>query len=209
MLKILIADDHEVIRRGIRQILLEEFSSLKISEVVDTASLITKATRGDWDLIISDISMPGGGGIEALSRILEKKAHQRILIVSVYPAEQYIVQVLRAGAFGFLSKDTAPEELINAVKSILAGHKYVHPALAEKMGETLREKAGLLSHELLSHFEREIMIRLASGISVWDISNQFGISLETFNAYHKRIIEKTGVITNEELTSYAIENNLL
>lgn len=209
MLKILIADDHELVRSGIKQILLEEFSSLEIKEVIDTDSLIKAATQENWNLIISDISMPGGGGIDALPKILGKVPTHRILIISVYPPDQYAVQALRAGAFGFLNKDTAPEELINAVKTILFGHRYVHPLFAEKMGAILLEKAGLLPHELLSHIEREIMMQLVAGFSFEDISKQLGVTSNTIDTSWLRIKNNIGIGTPAELTDYAKANRLL
>lgn len=209
MLKILIADDHELVRSGIKQILLEEFSSLEIKEVIDTGSLIKAATQENWNLIISDISMPGGGGIDALPKILGKVPTHRILIISVYPPDQYAVQALRAGAFGFLNKDTAPEELINAVKTILFGHRYVHPLFAEKMGAILLEKAGLLPHELLSHIEREIMMQLVAGFSFEDISKQLGVTSNTIDTSWLRIKNNIGIDTPAELTDYAKANRLL
>jgi len=209
MLKILIADDHELVRKGIKQILLEEFSSLEIKEVFDTDSLIAAATQENWNLIISDISMPGGGGIEGLSQILARVPTHRVLIISVYPPDQYAIQALRAGAFGFLNKDTAPEELINAVKTILFGYRYVHPLFAEKMGAMLLEKAGLLPHELLSHMEREIMMQFIAGFSVEQISKQLGISHDVIDASRSRIMQKISIETPAELEHYAKKNRLI
>jgi len=133
MLKVLIADDYEIIRTGIKYILQEEFTRVEIGEAFDTASLIEMASAQNWDLIISDISMPGGGGLVALKKILEKKPDQKILIITIYPEEQYAIRVIKDGAFGFLNKDTAPNELIQAVKMILSGHRYLPPAIAHKM----------------------------------------------------------------------------
>lgn len=209
MLKILIADDHELVRKGIKQILLEEFSSLEIKEVFDTDSLISAATQENWNLIISDISMPGGGGIEGLSQILAKVPTHRVLIISVYPPDQYAIQALRAGAFGFLNKDTAPEELINAVKTILFGYRYVHPLFAEKMGAMLLEKAGLLPHELLSHMEREIMMQLVGGFSDEEISKRLGVSENTIDASLRRIMKTIKINSPSELADYAKENRLV
>lgn len=208
MLNILIADDHELVRRGIRQILLEEFSLLKIDEVKDASSLVKSALEANWDLIISDISMPGGGGIDALPQILDKKPTQKILIISVYPAEQYIIQVLRAGAFGFLNKDTVPEELINAVKTIFSGHRYIHPSLSEKMGDVIKEKVGLLPHDLLSYGERQVMRQLASGTPMHDITIKLNISSETLHQYCRGIMDKTGATTENEITYYVSKNIL-
>ena len=133
MLKVLIADDYEIIRTGIRHILQEEFTLAEIGEAFDTPTLIEMATLQDWDIIISDISMPGGGGLEALKKILEKKPDQKILIITVYSQEQYASRVINAGACGFLNKDTAPDELVTAIKMVLSGQRYLPPDIADKM----------------------------------------------------------------------------
>ena len=133
MLSVLIADDYEIIRTGIKYILQEEFALAEIGEAFDTASLIEMASVQTWDLIISDISMPGGGGLVALKKILEKNPDQKVLIITIYPEEQYAIRVIKDGAYGFLNKDTAPDELITAVKTILSGQRYLPPATAAKM----------------------------------------------------------------------------
>ena len=130
---VLIADDHEIIRIGIRHILQEEFTLAEIGEAYDTDSLIKEALLKDWDIIISDISMPGGGGIEALKKILAQKPTQRILVITTYPEEQYAKRVLDAGAFGFLTKDTAPEKMVDAVNMILSGNRFIPPSLLNKL----------------------------------------------------------------------------
>jgi len=133
MLKVLIADDYEIMRTGIKHILQEEFILAEIGEAFDTPSLVETAIVKEWDIIISDISMPGGGGLEALKIILEKKPTQRVLIVTVYPEEQYAVHILNSGAFGFLNKDTATDELITAVKTILSGRRYIPPTIKDEI----------------------------------------------------------------------------
>jgi DNA-binding NarL/FixJ family response regulator len=153
--------------------------------------------------------MPGGGGIEGLSQILARVPTHRVLIISVYPPDQYAIQALRAGAFGFLNKDTAPEELINAVKTILFGYRYVHPLFAEKTRAMLLEKAGLLPHELLSHMEREIMMQFIAGFSVEQISKQLGISHDVIDASRSRIMQKISIETPAELEHYAKKNRLI
>jgi two-component system, NarL family, invasion response regulator UvrY len=133
MVKILIADDHELIRTGIKQILRDGFPAAEIGEAFDTTSLIEIATTANWDVIISDISMPGGGGLEALKQILLFKPDQRILIVTTHPQEQYAIRVIRAGAFGFLAKDNAHEQLIPAITVILAGEQYIPQWISDKL----------------------------------------------------------------------------
>ena len=147
--------------------------------------------------------------MEAVPKILEKNPNQRILLISVYSPDQYAIQSLRSGSFGFLNKDTAPEELINAVKTILFGHRYVNPLFAEKMGTILIEKAGLLPHELLSHTEREVMMQLATGFSMEEISRQLGLSFNMINTSRQRILDRIEIDTDDELIVYVKENRLL
>ncbi len=209
MLRILIADDHEIVRRGIKQILQEGLSFTEIGEASDTSTLIEMALALDWDIIISDLSMPGGGGMMAIPKIREVKPRQRILIISIYPEEQYAVRVIRLGASGYLNKDAATEELLKAVEIILSGRRYIHSSVAEKLTVDLRNQAGLLPHELLSERELEVMKRLVSGISVSEIAGDLSLSPNTVSTYRSRILLKMDMKTNADLIRYAISNNLI
>jgi len=209
MLKILIADDHEIVRRGIRQILQEEFSFAHIEEAEDTDSLIAKAVKDKWDIIISDLAMPGGGGLVALKTIKEKMPGQRVLFFSTYSEEQYALRVLKAGGDGYLNKESATEELSKAVKEILEGKKYVSKALADNLGIALSEKSGHLPHELLSQREFDIFIMLASGKSLIEIASMLSLASTTVSTYRSRILIKMNLKTNADLTQYAIENKFI
>jgi two-component system invasion response regulator UvrY len=209
MLKILIADDHEVVRRGIREILLEGLSFIQVGEAGDTSSLVEKALSDHWDIVISDLSMPGGGGIEALKRIRNAKPDQKILIITIYPEEQYAIRVFQAGAQGFLNKDTAPEQLVKAVQLILEGKKYIQPTLAEKMTAVIGQQANLLPHELLSEREMDVMVRLASGESVSEIAKDLELTPNTISTYRARILQKMSLNSNAGMTQYAVEHRLI
>jgi len=209
MLRILIADDHEIVRRGIRQILQEGLSFLEVGEAFDADSLINKATAEHWDIIISDISMPGGGVMNALPRIRASKPNQPVLIITIYPEEQYAVKLFRMGAAGYLNKDAATEELLKAVKVILSGRRYIHPSVAEKITIALRHEAGLMPHELLSEREFEVMSRLVSGSSVTQIAGELTLSPNTVSTYRSRILMKMDMKTNADLIRYALSNNLV
>jgi DNA-binding NarL/FixJ family response regulator len=209
MLKILIADDHEVVRRGIKEILQEGLTFLEIGEAGDTQSLVDAALAGDWDLIISDLSMPGGGGMEAVRQIREHKPAQKILIITIYPEEQYALRVFQAGANGFLNKDTAPEQLMTAVTTILEGRKYLQPTLAERMTVALAQGVNIRRHELLSQREMEVMVRLATGRSVSDIARELALTPNTISTYRTRILSKMDLHSNAAITQYAIENRLI
>jgi Response regulator containing a CheY-like receiver domain and an HTH DNA-binding domain len=209
MLRILIADDHEVVRRGIKEILIEGLSFVELGEANDTSSLVMKALDESWDIIISDLSMPGGGGIDAVGRIRERKPNQKILIISIYPEEQYAIRVMRAGASGFLNKDIAPDELIKAVQSILDGKKYIQPSLAEKMTQVLGRQHPVSPHEMLSDREMEVMVKLASGYSVSDIARQLSLTPNTISTYRTRILNKLDLSNNAGIIQYAMEHQLI
>lgn len=209
MLRVLIADDHAVVRRGIRQILTEGLSFPHIGEAPETIELIRMALEEDWDIIISDISMPGGGGLEALKAIRKQKPTQPILIVSIFPEEHYAVKVLSLGAAGYLNKDAATEELLNAVKIILSGRRYIQPIIAEKLTENLRKQAGLMPHELLSEREQEVMMGLVRGQSVSDIALFLEVSPNTVSTYRTRILMKMDMKNNADLITYAISNGII
>lgn len=206
MRKVLIADDHEIVRRGIIQILKEDFPFAEICEASDTDCLLEKALGEDFDIIISDLSMPGGGGLEAVQKIIAKKPEQRILIVSIYPDEQYAIRAIRLGASGFLNKDTAADELIKAINTINSGRRYINPELAEKMTKSNLKKSGLSPHELLSEREFQVMLKLADGDSISDIATQLNISANTVSTYRIRIMDKMEMKNNADLIRYVVEN---
>lgn len=209
MIKILIADDHEIVRRGIKQILTEGLSFVEVEEASDGNVLLAKALEGDWDIIISDLAMPGMGGLEALKHIRERKPLVPVLILSIYSEDQYAMRVLRAGASGYLNKDAAPEDLITAVRKILSGKRYITDVMAEKLTSQLNEGSHILPHELLSEREMEVLKSLASGKSISEVSRELSLNSTTISTYRARILAKTGMKTNADMTRYAIENDLI
>ncbi len=209
MLRVLIADDHAVVRRGIRQILTEGLAFPHIGEAPETIELIRMTLEEEWDIIISDISMPGGGGLEALRAIRKQKPAQPILIVSIFPEEHYAVKVLSMGAAGYLNKDAATDELLNAVKIILSGRRYIQPVIAEKLTDNLRKQAGLMPHELLSEREQEVLMGLVRGQSVSDIALLLEVSPNTVSTYRTRILMKMDMKNNADLITYAISNGIV
>lgn len=209
MLKVLIADDHEIVRRGLKQILLEGFSFAHIEEAGDCPSLVEKAIGGSWDIIVSDLAMPGGGGLEALKQIKQISPSIPVLILSIYPEDQYALRVMKAGAAGYLNKDAAPEELVTAVNRILSGRRYITEGVAEKLVEKLDDQADVPLHELLSDREWDVFRYLASGKSVSEISSLLMLRSTTVSTYRTRILVKMNMRTNAELIQYALENKLL
>ena len=209
MLRILIADDHTVVRRGLKQILLDEFPGAKIEEVPDAEGLIKKVMQGKWDIVVSDLSMPGRSGLDALQQIKISHPGLPVLILSIHPEEQYALRALKAGAAGYLSKDTAPDELVKAVQKVLLGKKYISQSIAEKLANTLSAKADKFLHENLSNREFDVMKLLANGKSVSDIADILSLSVTTVSTYRARVMTKMNLKSNSDLTKYAIENKLI
>lgn len=209
MLKILIADDHTVVRKGLKQILLDEFPNAKIEEVPDAEELIKKVVQDKWDIVVSDLSMPGRSGLDALQQIKLSNPALPVLILSIHPEEQYALRALKAGAAGYLSKDTAPDELVKAVQKVLLGKKYISQSIAEKLANTLSAKADKFLHENLSNREFDVMKLLANGKSVSEIAEILSLSVTTVSTYRARVMTKMNLRSNSDLTKYAIENKLI
>jgi DNA-binding NarL/FixJ family response regulator len=209
MLRILIADDHTVVRKGLRQILQDEFPTAEIDEVPDAEELIKKVMNEHWDVVVSDLSMPGRSGLDALQQIKLSHPALPVLILSIHPEEQYALRALKSGASGYLSKDTAPDELVKAVQKVLLGKKYISQAIAEKLANSFSSDAELNPHESLSDREFDVMKLLANGKSVSDIAEMLSLSVTTVSTYRARVMLKMNLKSNSDLTKYAIENKLL
>ena len=209
MLRILIADDHTVVRRGLKQILLDEFPSAHIDEAADAETLLMKAGKEEWDVVISDLSMPGRSGMEALQQIKLYHPKLPVLILSVHSEEHYAIRVLKAGASGYLNKESAPDELIKAVHRVMLGNKYITPSIAEQLASGLDKDNDKPLHESLSDREFEVLKLLAAGKAVSDIADQMSLSVTTVSTYRARIMVKMGLKTNADLTLYAVENKLI
>ena len=208
-MKILIADDHTVVREGIKQIIKSLPEVTLIDEVADGDEAYAKILSTDYDMVILDISMPKMTGLDLLQRMKSKDIKTHVLILSFYPQEQYAVRAFKLGASGYLSKDSAFEELNIAIKKIAAGGKYVSAALAERLIFQDMEIEGKLPHEMLSEREFQVLIMLAKGKSLVEIGNEIFISDKTVSTYRMRIMEKMGLKSNTELTIYALKNKLI
>lgn len=209
MIKILIADDHSIVRRGLRDILLEEFPDANITGVNDGNELMREARSSSWNIIISDLSMPGKSGLEVLKQLKVEFPKTPVLILSMHPEDQYAIRALRAGASGYLTKESASDELVNAVRKILEGRKYITHSVAEKLAENLDNDSSKALHERLSDREFDILKMIASGITVSEIADKLSLSVATVSTYRARILEKTKMKSNAELTHYAINNKLV
>jgi two-component system invasion response regulator UvrY len=208
-MNILIADDHQIVRRGIKQILLDEYQAARIDEVGDAESAIKKTIQNKFDIVICDLSMPGRSGLDVVHHVKQYSPKLPVLILSIHPEEQYAIRVLKAGAAGYLNKDVATEELIDAVKRILTGKKYVSSRIAEKMVTELDADTTKPIHELLSNREFEIFKLLAEGKTVSEIAELLTLRATSVNTYRKRLLMKMDKKSNAELTRYALDAKLI
>lgn len=209
MLRILIADDHTVVRKGLQQILLEEFPNAHIEDVPDAEEMINRVMNAKWDVVVSDLSMPGRSGLDALQQIKHIYPDLPVLILSIHPEEHYALRVLKAGASGYLSKGSASEELVKAVQTVLLGKKYISASVAEKLASSFTTNIDKHLHEFLSDREFDVMKLLATGKSVSEIAETLSLSVTTISTYRARIMTKMNLKTNSDLTKYAIETKLI
>lgn len=208
-MNILIADDHTIVRKGIKQILMEEFMEAEIEEVADGNEMLHKIRNKKFDIVISDISMPGRSGLESLKQVKEEFPKLPVLILSMHSEDQYAIRVLKAGASGYLTKDSAPEELVKAVKQILSTGRYISPAVAEKLAENINQNSTEELHESLSDREFEVLKMIGSGKTVSEIAQILSLSVNTISTYRVRILEKTKLHSNSEVMHYVLENKLV
>lgn len=209
MIRILVADDHSVVREGIKQILAGQEDMVVADEAANGQEVLGKVAKNDFDLILLDISMPGRSGLEVLEELKAMHPRLPVLILSMHPEEQYAVRMLRAGAAGYLTKASAPQELISAIQKVSRGGKYVTVSLAEKLAFELDAGADKPLHERLSNREYQVMLMLASGHSVTEVAEELCLSAKTISTYRTRILEKMDMKKNAELTLYAVKNNLI
>jgi len=208
-MKILVVDDHVILRKGLIQILLQEYPDANVVEAGNSGEAYREMKKQVWDLILLDISMPGQSGIDILKQIRAEENKVPVLMLSMHPESQYAVRALKVGASGFLNKQSATEELINAVKKVSAGKKYITPSVAESLLDNLGGEGVKQSHEELSDREMQVLLLLASGKAVSEIANEIALSSSTVSTYRMRILEKLGLKNNAELTRYALDNNLI
>lgn len=205
-LQVLLADDHAVVRRGLKQILAEEFRGAVFGEAESAQQVLDLVRRQRWDLLLLDVTMPGRSGLDVLQQVRKEHPKLPVLVLSVHPEEQFGLRVLRAGASGYIQKETAPEHLVSAVRRVLRGERILSPALADKLLFESKEHGAL--HERLSDREFQILRLLGAGRSVGEIAAQFHLSAKTVSTYRTRILEKTGFRSNAELIRYCLEAGL-
>jgi two-component system, NarL family, invasion response regulator UvrY len=208
-MKVLIADDHAIVRRGLKLILSEEFSRIVFGEARNGQEVLDQVWKQDWDIVILDITMPGRSGLEVLKELKQLRPKLPVLILSMHSEDQFGMRVLKAGAAGYMTKENVPEELVKAIKKVLAGGKYISPGLAEQLAFNLEEDTGRPPHEKLSDREYQVMCMIASGRTVKEIAVELALSMKTISTYRTRILEKLKMKSSAELTHYAVKNKLV
>jgi two-component system invasion response regulator UvrY len=208
-IKIIIADDHTIVREGLKQI-LNETQDIKVADEAGNGRELLKKLRGSrYDAVLLDISMPELNGLDALKQIKSIKPDLPVLVLSMHPEEQYAVRALRAGASGYLTKESASDELIHAVRKIVTGRKYISQTVAEKVALELNANNEKPLHESLSDREYQVLCFLASGKTVTEIARELSLSIKTISTYRTRILQKMCMDNNAQLTHYAVQNSLV
>ncbi len=209
MIKVIIVDDHAVVRKGLRQI-IEDTPDLSVADEAGSGyELLEKVRLKKYDVVLLDISMPGKDGLDTLKELKNEKQDLPVLVFTVYPEEQYALRVLKAGAAGYINKECEPEALIEAIRKVSQGRKYISPDLAELLASNLDSGGDQALHDSLSDREFQVMCLIASGKTVKDIAKELFLSINTISTYRIRILEKMNMKSNAEITHYAIKNRLV
>jgi DNA-binding NarL/FixJ family response regulator len=209
VIKILIADDHAIVREGLKQIVAEQSDMIVAGEAHNAQGVLDLLQKQEWDVVVLDINMPGRSGLDVLKEIKQQHPKLPVLVLSVHPEDQYGLRVLKAGAAGFMNKESAPAELVSAIRKVYRGGKYVSASLAERLAFHLEEDIDRPLHEALSDREFQVMCLIASGKTTTEIAQKLNLSVKTISTYRARILEKMKMKSNAELTHYAIQYGLV
>jgi DNA-binding NarL/FixJ family response regulator len=209
MLKILVVDDHEVVRKGLMKVLAEALQPVKIDEAGNGQEAMSKVRKGEYELVVLDLKMPGKSGLDVLKEIKQHRPKLPVLILSMHPEEQFAIRAMRAGASGYLTKESAGDELVLAIRKALKGERYISDSLAQILAGELNSDPEKPCHEILSDREYQVMIMIASGKTVGTIAKDLCLSVKTISSYRANILLKTRMKNNSELTHYAIQNKLV
>ena len=207
-MRVLVADDHAIVRRGVREILEEAPLGLTVNEAGSAAETLKAVRDNTYDIILLDISFPDGSGLDVLRQIRADSPQTRVLLLSMYPEEQYAQRALRSGASGYLTKDSAPNELVIAIQKIAVGGKYITQALAERLADEIGDEVGKAPHETLSNREFQVLTHLGTGKSIHEIAAEFSLSPKTVSTYRSRLLVKLNLKTTADIIHYVIENQL-
>ena len=209
MLKILIADDHAIVREGLKQILSDTADLAVAGEAGSGAQVLSMIREKQYDVVLLDINMPDGNGLDTLKQLKKEKPDLPILMLSIYPEDQYAIRTIKAGVSGYLTKDSAPEELIAAIRKVAGGGKYISASLSEKMAAYLEKKSELALHENLSDREYQVMVMIAAGKTVSQIAEEMCLSVKTISTNRSRALAKMGMENNSQFTHYAVKQGLV
>ena len=209
MIRIFIGDDHAIVREGLKQIVAETSDMVVVGEAASAQQVLEQVRKEDGDLLLLDIAMPGRGGLDILKQLRRERPKLPVLMLSMYPEEQYSARALKAGASGYLTKESAPEELIAAIRKVSLGGKYVSSSLAERLAVYLHADAEKPAHEMLSDREYQVMLMIASGKTAKQVADELSLSIKTISTYRARTLEKMGMKNNAELTYYTIKQGLV
>jgi len=209
IIRVLLADDHSLLRNGLKRLFSETADIVVVAEAVDGPDALEKMRHGGWDVALLDVSMPGMNGLEVLRRIMAHDAHNRVLMLSMYPENEYAIRAMRAGASAYLTKDSPIDLLISVIRRLANGGKYVSPALAEKLLFNPKSSAGVSPHSTLSDRELHVLRLIVTGVSLTAISEEMSLSVKTVSTYRSRIMEKMNMQNNAQLIRYATEHELM
>jgi len=209
MINVLIADDHTIVRKGLMQILADTPDIAVKEEAGSAQEVIKKIRTKTFDLVLLDISFPGRSGLDVLKQLKSLRPDLRVLVLSMHPEEQYAIRCIRAGASGYLTKESAPEELLKAIRKVARGGKYITSTLGEKLAAEMENERKGLPHETLSDREYQVMCMIATGKTVGEIAEALSLSVKTISTHRARILEKTGMKHNAQLIHYAIKHHLV
>jgi len=209
MIQVLLVDDHTIVRKGIKQ-LLDDTKDIRVSgEAQHAEQMLKEINQKKYDVVVLDISLPGRSGVEALKQLKHIHPNLPVLILSMYPEDQYALRVMKSGAAGYLTKESAPDELENAIRKVAAGKRYISPKVAETLADHLHEPTSTPEYKSLSDREFEVLRRIASGETLTDISQNLSLSVKTISTYRTRILNKLNLTNNSELIRYAIQHKLV
>lgn len=206
--RVLICDDHPMVRRGLREIVTEQTAMTVVGEASHAAEIVDLVRKTECDVVLLDITMPGRNGLEALKDIKLERPDMPVLMLSIHPEDQYAIRALKCGAAGYLTKESAPEELVRAIQKVVAGGRYVSASLAERLADQVGGKAGATPHEQLSDREFEVLRQIGQWKTVSQIAGEMSLSVKTVSTYRTRILEKLNLKTTAELIKYVQENRL-
>lgn len=209
MIRVVLCDDHALIRRGLRETLSEEVDIRVVGEAADYGALRQLLRGTECDVLLLDVNLPGRSGLDVLASLPETGARVRALVLSSYPEEQYAIRALKLGAMGYLNKSARPEQIVEAVRAVGGGRKYITAEIAQALADRLAGEAGHRPHERLSDREHQTLLMIARGVKLAEMAQRLALSPKTVSVYRARVLEKTGLSSNAELTAYCLRNGLI